>query len=345
MAIEPRAATANVKGTAATRLSPLRADITGAKKLFLVVTDGGNGNRFDYADWVEPLLSGPAGDRRLTELSWAEASAGWSEVRVGANALGQPLSVDGQPVPWGLGTHAVSVVGYDLPEGHGWTTFSAKGALDDSSVKQRRKMGSVQFHVYVDALPPEFRGESARAAAVATDRGGRCRIWRAARSSRSAPTKRVSSCSTPVRATRTRAAALRVLRNLHRPEVVTGLISRVEKIEDERLRRGLLTALIRLYFREAEWDGRSWGPGPTPPGRITRRRHGVRAGASKRRSGQRWRGLGPRTRDSLRRSSVDTASGGVMFRRLSRQAAAMRLIRSGPRIRRCWPRRRPGPRR
>ena len=169
LAIEPRAATANVKATAATRLNPLSADITGAKKLFLVVTDGGNGNRFDYADWVEPLLSGPAGDRKLTELAWAGASAGWSEVRVGANALGQPLSVDGQPVPWGLGTHAVSVISYDLPDGHGWTTFSAKGALDDSSVKQRRQTGSVQFHVYVDALPPEFRGESARAAAVAVD--------------------------------------------------------------------------------------------------------------------------------------------------------------------------------
>ena len=39
-----------------------------------------------------------------------------------------------------------------------------------------------------------------------------------------------------------------------------------KKIEDERLRRGLLTALIRLYFREAEWDGRSGGTRPDTAG-------------------------------------------------------------------------------
>ena len=32
--------------------------IAGAKKLFLVVTDGGDGYNWDHADWIEPTLSG-----------------------------------------------------------------------------------------------------------------------------------------------------------------------------------------------------------------------------------------------------------------------------------------------
>jgi len=267
-AVEPRAATANVKGTAAKRLQPLEADVAGAKKLFLVVTDGGNGNGVDHADWVEPLLRGPGGEKRLTELVWTTATAGWSETRVGLNAIGQPLSVDGQPVAWGIGTHAVSVIAYDLPEGHGWTTFSAKGALDDSSVKQNPQAGSVQFHVYVDALPALYAsGDPGRSGdEVATD-GRRALPHLASRAlirleAQEACFAALDTNSDPG----TRAAALRVLRNLHLPEVVTGLMERAEQTEDADLRRGLLTALIRLYFCEAEWDGSSWGTRPDTTG-------------------------------------------------------------------------------
>jgi putative membrane-bound dehydrogenase-like protein len=268
LAVEPRAATANVKGTAAKRLQPLEADVAGAKKLFLVVTDGGNGNGVDHADWVEPLLRGPGGEKRLTELAWTTATAGWSETRIGLNAIGQPLSVDGQPVAWGIGTHAVSVIAYDLPEGHGWTAFSAKGALDDSSVQQNPQAGSVQFHVYVDALPaPYASGDPGRSGdEVATD-GRRALPHLASRAlirlqAEEACFAALDTNSDPG----TRAAALRVLRNLHRPEVVTGLMERAEQTEDADLRRGLLTALIRLYFREAEWDGSSWGTRPDTTG-------------------------------------------------------------------------------
>ena len=36
------------------------AEIKGAKKLYLVVTDGGNGYGCDWADWAEPRLVGDA---------------------------------------------------------------------------------------------------------------------------------------------------------------------------------------------------------------------------------------------------------------------------------------------
>lgn len=271
-AVEPRASTPVVRGRSSTRLHRLECDITGARTLFLVVTDGGNGNGVDHADWVEPVLQGPAGDKRLTDLPWTRATAGWSEVRVGLNAIGQPLTVDGRAVGWGIGTHAVSVITYEFPEGHEWTGFSTQAALDDSSVRQNRRAGSVQFQIYVDSLPPALAGTAAMGGeGEATD-------WRrslphiASRAlvrlqAHDAGFAALDASSDPG----TRAAALRVLRQLHMPEVVTGLIARLESTDDAGLRRGLFTALVRLYHREADWDGASWGTRPDTTGPYYKR--------------------------------------------------------------------------
>ncbi len=51
-------------------------DIHGAKQLFLVVTDGGDGFACDWADWCEPRLVGPAGEKKLTDLKWKTAISG-----------------------------------------------------------------------------------------------------------------------------------------------------------------------------------------------------------------------------------------------------------------------------
>jgi putative membrane-bound dehydrogenase-like protein len=272
-AVEPRATTSPITGTDPTRLHPLVADIAGAKKLHLVVTDGGNGNGVDHADWIEPLLRGPSGDTRLTDLAWTRASAGWSETRIGVNAIGQPLQVGGQPVAWGIGTHAISVITYDLPEGHDWSSFSAQAALDDSSVRQNPEAGRVQFEVFVDTLPPALAAAGATHgnAATATDHR-RALPHLASRAlirlqAHEACFAALDTHSDPA----TRAAALRVLRHLHLPEVVTGLIERTGKTEDPTLRRGLLTTLIRLYFREATWDGSSWGTRPDTTGPYYKR--------------------------------------------------------------------------
>jgi len=60
--------------------------------------------------------------------------------------------------------------------------------------------------------------------------------------------------------------ALRVLRSLHEAAVVDGLIARLQTATDPQLRRGLLTALARLYQREADWDGKWWGTRPDTTG-------------------------------------------------------------------------------
>lgn len=63
-----------------------------------------------------------------------------------------------------------------------------------------------------------------------------------------------------------RDAALRVLQSLHTPDVVEGLILRLRHETDPPRRRGLLTALCRLYHTDGDWSGNSWGTRPDPSG-------------------------------------------------------------------------------
>ena len=65
-------------------------DLKGAKELWLVVTDAGDGFGCDWADWAEPRLVGPSGETKLTALKWKEAASGFGEVRVDANAGRRP---------------------------------------------------------------------------------------------------------------------------------------------------------------------------------------------------------------------------------------------------------------
>ena len=142
----------------------IEVDITGAKSLFLVVTDGGDGYGCDWADWAEPrlarVLEDDAGRKesetlKLTDLKWKSATANWGEVRVNKNAGGGPLSIRGKPVSHGIGTHANSVIEFELPADHEFTTFKARGGLDNGGTDQG--CGStVQFHVFTERPGPAF---------------------------------------------------------------------------------------------------------------------------------------------------------------------------------------------
>ena len=63
--------------------------------------------------------------------------------------------------------------------------------------------------------------------------------------------------------------AARVLEALHEPAVVEGVTARLHAASDSAARRLLLGALVRLYNREADWDGKWWGIRPVRPGRTT----------------------------------------------------------------------------
>lgn len=123
----------------------IKANLTGAKKLFLVVRDGGDGFACDWADWVNPVLRGDFGEKKLTDLKAVSEKSGWGAVHQNANANGQPMVVDGKPAANGIGVHAPSVVEYDLPEGT--KEFAAIGALDAGGVRQGGG-STVVFEVY-----------------------------------------------------------------------------------------------------------------------------------------------------------------------------------------------------
>jgi putative membrane-bound dehydrogenase-like protein len=122
-----------------------------------VVEERGD-HRCDWADWVQPRFVGPAGERPLTAVGWKEAACGWGEVRVDRNAGGSPLRIDGRDVASGIGTHAHSVIRFDVPEG--MTRIMGRAGLDDGGAKQAAGDGVV-FSIHT--APPPSRlasGES-----------------------------------------------------------------------------------------------------------------------------------------------------------------------------------------
>ncbi|GAA4429878.1 PVC-type heme-binding CxxCH protein [Bremerella cremea] len=153
---EPKKVSSNVKplfrSPVITSATPnhqvdIRVDLQGAKKLYLVVTDGGNGFSCDWADWINPKLEGSKGELSLTDLKWNKASTDWQGVKKNRNVNGQPLMVNNKQYENGFGTHANSVIEFDIPEGY--SKFSAIGGLDNGGTNQNGGSDtSVQFAVY-----------------------------------------------------------------------------------------------------------------------------------------------------------------------------------------------------
>ncbi len=129
----------------------IEADIKGQKDLYLVVTDGGNGFGSDWADWAEPKIVGSKGELKLIDLKWKNASADWGNVAINKNVNGGDMRIAGKPVEFGIGTHANSVIHFELPEGY--DRFIARAGIDNGGSDQG--MGSsVQFFVYTSAPGP-----------------------------------------------------------------------------------------------------------------------------------------------------------------------------------------------
>jgi hypothetical protein len=123
----------------------VKADIAGAKKLYLVVTDGGDGNNWDHADWIGPKIVGKKGSLSLTDIRWINASSGWGSATVNKSVGGNKLIVDNTEYANGIGTHANSIIEYNIPEGY--DTFSALAGLDKESINHTEG-ATVKFHVF-----------------------------------------------------------------------------------------------------------------------------------------------------------------------------------------------------
>ena len=123
----------------------INVELKGAKFLFLVVADGGDGFGCDWANWVNPRFVTANGEKSLTELKWKSASTGFGQVHINKNSGGRPARVAGKAVEKCLGVHANSLLEFDVPAGA--THFKASGALDSGGTDQG--CGStVTFAVY-----------------------------------------------------------------------------------------------------------------------------------------------------------------------------------------------------
>ncbi|MFM7739721.1 MAG: NPCBM/NEW2 domain-containing protein, partial [Planctomycetota bacterium] len=109
-------------------------DIRGLKQLYLVVDDGGNGFSHDWADWADAKLIGPKGQLALSSLKPTMTTSGWGSVQMNKNCEGRPLRISGRTFESGIGTHASSVVGFELPEGY--EKFEALAGLDEGGTSQ-----------------------------------------------------------------------------------------------------------------------------------------------------------------------------------------------------------------
>ena len=131
---------------------PVDVDVAGARKLFLVVDDGRGGNGGEDAVWAEPTLLTKEGPQRLTGFAWVKATSGRGEVVRSGGDGARDLMVAGKPAAFGIGTHARSVIEYDLPEGV--TRFQAFAGIDGSGPAARRGPGDAGLRFLVFTQSP-----------------------------------------------------------------------------------------------------------------------------------------------------------------------------------------------
>jgi alpha-galactosidase len=136
VAIEEKAAWNSGSITRATPGHSMLADvdITGAKKLYLVVNDGGDGTDWDHGDWIAPTLYNGKDSLKLTSLKWVKQTSGWGKSSVNKSVSGNLLTVNKIRYNDGIGTHSNSVIEFDVPEGY--TRFRALAGLDEACVIQ-----------------------------------------------------------------------------------------------------------------------------------------------------------------------------------------------------------------
>jgi alpha-galactosidase len=112
----------------------VEVNIKGAKKIFLVVKDGGDNIDWDHANWINPMLYNEKDSLSLTSLKWRKAATGWGAAQVNASVSGNKLKVNGAIYEKGIGTHSNSIIEYDLPEG--FTKFTSLVGIDDVAAAQ-----------------------------------------------------------------------------------------------------------------------------------------------------------------------------------------------------------------
>lgn len=134
----------------------VEADITGAEKLYLVVTNGGDGLSYDHADWAQPVLVDAQGNEvSLTTIDWdANPVNGWNAPRKNTNNDGGTLSIGGTTYAQGFGVNAPSMLVFTLPQGHDFVRFKSTVGYDDD-VTSAPSGVSMEFRVFTQDPTPD----------------------------------------------------------------------------------------------------------------------------------------------------------------------------------------------
>ncbi len=151
--VKPIAESAVLNSADKIRIITLDAPLSGARELFLTVSDEGDLS-CDWANWIEPVLIMKDGTiKDLTELKWKNAQTGYGKIHLGKNSNGGDLLVDKKVYTKGIGTHAPSTIAYDLPEGV--ERFQVKVAIDDGGMIRGNQpsSASMRFRVFSQTPP------------------------------------------------------------------------------------------------------------------------------------------------------------------------------------------------
>jgi len=156
--VEEKAAFSSGQVTKETQknMKSVELELNSAKKLYLVVDDAGDGIAWDHADWIHPIFCNSTDTIELSTIRWIKASSGWGNVTVNKSVSGSGLIVNGISYSNGIGTHANSVIAYDIPEG--FTRFRTGYGIDDAGTKQNSG-ATVKFMIFTEdpsgPVPPE----------------------------------------------------------------------------------------------------------------------------------------------------------------------------------------------
>lgn len=140
----------------------ITADITGAKKLYLVVTNGGDGLDYDHADWGNPVLIDSEGNETsLTTFSWDDNPInGWYSPKKNTNNDGNTMYIDGVKYTKGFGVNSPSMLTFTLPDSHNYVTFKSTVGYDDD-VKSVSTGVTMEFRVFTEDPTPDTDAEIA----------------------------------------------------------------------------------------------------------------------------------------------------------------------------------------
>lgn len=126
----------------------IEVPVENVRTLTLMVTDAGDGNGYDHADWADARFEGVESVRYLSDLSWVRAVNGSGPVERdrtngGASSKdGERIRLRGQRYNKGLGTFPAAEVHFDLDKKY--ERFSAVVGIDDAA----GAAGSAIFEVW-----------------------------------------------------------------------------------------------------------------------------------------------------------------------------------------------------